>query len=240
MPNDAPGANSATGEATAIWTVPNLLSFARLAGVPLFLYLLLGPREDGWALTVLALSAITDWADGKLARLLNQYSRLGELLDPLADRLYILATLVGFVLRDFIPWWVAAIIIGRDLILTIFLPLIARHGYPPPTVLYLGKAATFALLYALPIILLSHAAPAIATPAAAIGYAFLIWGVGMYLWVGALYAKQNLWILTSTPVVPRDQRPGARIRSSGSPAGAVSDSVIIDGNTDAKGGTPLP
>lgn len=231
-------------QSIAIWTVPNLLSFARLAGVPLFLYLLLGPHQDGWALTVLALSAITDWADGKLARLLNQYSRLGELLDPLADRLYILATLVGFMLRDFIPWWVAAIIVGRDLILTVFLPLIARHGYPPPTVLYLGKAATFALLYALPIILLSHAAPAVATPAAAVGYAFLVWGIGMYLWVGALYAKQNLWILTSTPVVPKEERPGARIRPTGSPEGAVSDSVILDGNSDirarAKGGHPGP
>lgn len=250
--DSAPGSDSVTGgaaghenaQSSAIWTVPNLLSFARLAGVPLFLYLLLGPHEDGWALTVLALSAITDWADGKLARLLNQYSRLGELLDPLADRLYILATLVGFVWRDFIPWWVAAIIIGRDLILMVLLPLIARHGYPPPTVLYLGKAATFALLYALPIILLSYAAPAIALPAAAIGYAFLVWGTGLYLWVGALYAKQNLWILTRTPVVPKSARPGTRILQSGSPAEEDSDSVILDGNTDtgirAKGGYSSP
>lgn len=193
-----------------VWTVPNLLSFARLAGVPLFLYLLLGPHEDGWALTVLALSAITDWADGKLARLLNQYSKLGEMLDPAADRLYILATLIGFVIRGFVPWWAAAIIIGRDLVLTVFIPLIRRHGYPPLAVLYLGKAGTFALLYALPIILLAYAAPAIATPALAIGYAFLIWGIGLYLWVGALYLKQHLWILTRTPVVPPAQRPDAR------------------------------
>lgn len=193
-----------------VWTVPNLLSFARLAGVPLFLYLLLGPHEDAWALTVLALSAITDWADGKLARLLNQYSKLGEMLDPAADRLYILATLVGFVIRGFVPWWVAAIIIGRDAVLTVFIPLIRRHGYPPLAVLYLGKAGTFALLYALPIILLAYAAPAIATPTLAIRYAFLIWGIGMYVWVGALYLKQHLWILTRTPVVPRSQRPGPR------------------------------
>lgn len=193
-----------------VWTVPNLLSFARLAGVPLFLYLLLGPHADGWALTVLALSALTDWADGKLARLLDQYSKLGEILDPAADRLYIVATLVGFVLRGFLPWWVAAIIIGRDAVLTVCLPLIRRHGYPPPTVLYIGKAGTFALLYALPIILLGHAAPAIAIPAAAVGYAFLIWGVGLYVWVGVLYLKQNLWILSRTPVVPADQRPAPR------------------------------
>ena len=76
-------------------TVPNVLSVLRLAGVPLFLWLLLGPRADVWAIVVLALGGISDWADGKLARLLDQYSRLGELLDPAADRLYILAALFG-------------------------------------------------------------------------------------------------------------------------------------------------
>ncbi len=193
-----------------VWTVPNLLSFLRLLGVPLFLYLLLGPQEDGWALVVLALSAITDWADGKVARLLGQYSKLGEMLDPAADRLYILATLVGFVLRDFIPWWVAVLIVGRDIILAIPIPLIRRHGYPPLPVLYLGKAATFGLLYALPILLLARAVPAIAAVADPIGYAFLIWGIAMYLWVGVLYMKQNLWILLRTPVVPAADRPTAR------------------------------
>ena len=75
--------------ADRVWTIPNALSVLRLLGVPLFLWLLLGPHADGWAIAVLALSGISDWADGKLARLLNQYSRLGELLDPAVDRLYI-------------------------------------------------------------------------------------------------------------------------------------------------------
>lgn len=198
-----------------VWTVPNLLSVLRLAGVPLFLWLLLGPQADVWALIVLAASAITDWADGKLARLLNQYSKLGEMLDPAADRLYILATLVAFVIRGFIPWWVAALLIARDVLLAVCIPLIRRHGYPPLPVLYVGKAGTFALLYALPLILLAQAAPAIATPAAAIGYAFLIWGSGMYLWVGVLYTRQYLWILRRTPVVPVAQRPSARAIAGG-------------------------
>ena len=78
-----------------VLTVPNVLSLLRLAGVPLFLYLLLGPRADGWAILVLAVGGVTDWLDGKLARLLNQQSRLGALLDPAVDRLYILAALVA-------------------------------------------------------------------------------------------------------------------------------------------------
>ncbi len=145
-----------TAPADRIWTIPNLLSFLRLLGVPLFLWLLLGPHADGWALVVLALSALTDWADGKLARLLNQYSKLGEILDPAADRLYILATLVAFVIRGFIPWWVAALLIGRDLLLAACLPILRRHGYGPLPVHYLGKAATFCLLYAFPLVLLAQ------------------------------------------------------------------------------------
>ncbi len=122
-----------------IWTIPNLLSFLRLLGVPLFLYLLLVVQSDGWALVVLAVSAITDWADGKLARLLDQYSRLGELLDPAADRLYILAALVGFVVRGFIPWWVAVLIIGRDVLLAATLPVLKRYGYTALPVHYLAR-----------------------------------------------------------------------------------------------------
>ena len=154
----APGSGGSLADAsTRIWTIPNLLSFLRLLGVPLFLWLLLThPPHDGWALVVLAVSAVTDWADGKLARLLGQYSKLGELLDPAADRLYIFATLVAFVIRGFIPWWVAALIIGRDLVLAVGLRIVRRHGYQALPVHYLGKAATFCLLYAFP--------PAVAGP----------------------------------------------------------------------------
>jgi cardiolipin synthase len=202
-------------EPLRIATIPNLLSALRLLGVPLFLWLLLGPHADGWALVVLALSAVTDWADGKIARWLHQYSRLGELLDPAADRLYILATLVAFVIRGFIPWWVAALIVGRDVVLAVAIPLIRRHGYPPLPVLYLGKAATFSLLYAFPILLLARAAPGIAGIAQPVGLAFMIWGVAMYLWVGALYLSQVVRIVRHTPVVPRERRPTARSLTGG-------------------------
>jgi cardiolipin synthase len=175
-----------------VFTIPNLLSVLRLAGVPLFLWLLLGPREDAWAIVVLALAAISDWMDGKLARWLDQTSRLGALLDPAADRLYILATAFAFVVRDILPWWFFALILLRDLAVTLCLPLLRRSGYDAPDVIYLGKAATFCLLYALPILLLAQIGPTTAMIAGPIGYGFAYWGLAMHVWSGVLYVAQCL------------------------------------------------
>nr|WP_037062642.1 CDP-alcohol phosphatidyltransferase family protein [Pseudonocardia acaciae] len=172
-------------------TVPNLLSLLRLAGVPLFVWLLLGPHADGYAVLVLALSGITDWLDGKLARWLDQSSRLGELLDPAVDRLYILATLATFLIRDIVPWWVVALLVGRDLVLAVCVAVLRRRGYRPFPVTYLGKAATFNLLYAFPLLLLARAAgPGVADVALAFGYAFTVWGSALYLWSGVVYLIQ--------------------------------------------------
>jgi len=176
--------------AQRVVTVPNALSVLRLLGVPLFLWLLLGPHADIAALIVLAASGFTDWADGVLARRLNQTSKLGALLDPAADRLYILATLIGLTLRHIIPWWLAAVIIGRDLLLALTLPVLRRHGYGPPPVHYLGKAATFNLLYAFPLLLLAANDGTLADIARPIAWAFTIWGTALYLWAGALYLVQ--------------------------------------------------
>ncbi len=168
-------------------TIPNAISVARLLGVPVFLYLLLGPHADLAALFVLIAAGISDWADGVLARRLNQYSRLGELLDPAADRLYILATLVGLVLRNIIPWWLAALIIGRDLVLAVALGVLRRYGYGPLPVHYLGKAATFNLLYAFPFLLLAARSGTVADVARPVAWAFTLWGTGLYLWAGGVY-----------------------------------------------------
>ncbi|ORL36582.1 CDP-diacylglycerol--glycerol-3-phosphate 3-phosphatidyltransferase [Prescottella equi] len=185
---------SSSPGADRILTIPNVLSMIRLAGVPLFLYLLLGPQADGWALAVLMLSGFTDWADGKLARLLNQMSRLGALLDPFVDRLYVISTLVAFVLRDIIPWWLAAILIGRDLILALTLPVYRRRGLPPPDVIYLGKAATFALMFALPILLAVQSDWAGASIANAWGYALLVWGTVLYVWTAGIYIAKAVGV----------------------------------------------
>ena len=186
---------SSAAETDRIWTIPNALSVLRLLGVPLFLWLLLGPHANGWALLILAVSGFTDWLDGVLARTLNQMSAFGALLDPLADRLYILATLVGLVLRHVIPLWLAIVIVGRDVIVGIALPQLRKAGYGPPAVHYLGKAATFCLLYAFPLLLLGtyHGTAAdIARPTA---WAFTIWGTALYVWSGVVYLHQIAGLL---------------------------------------------
>ena len=161
-----------------IWTVPNLISFLRLLGVPLFLYLLLGPHHDVAAVVVLAVGGTTDWVDGYVARRLGQVSRLGELLDPFADRLYIIATLIGFTVREVIPWWLTAGLLLRELVLGVALLVLRRHGYGPPPVHYVGKTGTFALLAAFPVLLLAHAVPAWSPVASPVGWGLAWWGLG--------------------------------------------------------------
>jgi cardiolipin synthase len=185
-----------------VWTIPNALSMLRLFGVPLFLWLLLGPHADGWAILLLAFSGFTDWADGVLARKLNQMSELGAILDPLVDRLYILATLVGLVLRHIIPWWLAALIIGRDLVLLATLPALRRRGMTALPVHYLGKAATFNLLYAFPFLLLGSHSGTLSDIAKPLAWAFTIWGTGLYLWAGAMYVLQVVRIVKAQPGGP--------------------------------------
>jgi cardiolipin synthase (CMP-forming) len=181
-----------------VWTVPNLISMARLAGVPVFLWLVLGPEADGWALLLLMVSGITDYLDGYLARKLNQKSALGEILDPVADRLYILAVVIGLALRDIIPWWVAVILPLRDLLLWGLVPLLRTRGYSALPVHFLGKAATFNLLYAFPLLLLGDGTGVVASLAEVFGWAFAVWGIGLYWWAGILYAWQVRRLLAET------------------------------------------
>ena len=169
-----------------VWTLPNIISMVRLAGVPLFLWLVLGPEADVWALVVLMLSGVTDWLDGYLARRLDQMSKLGEILDPVADRLYILAAVIGLAFRDIIPWWVAVILPLRDILLWGLVPFLRTRGYSALPVHYLGKAATAALLYAFPLLFLGDGTGTVAT----LAQVFAIWGMGLYWWAGVLYAWQ--------------------------------------------------
>lgn len=184
----APGSTAVVGD--RVLTLPNLISFVRLVGVPLFLYLFLVARADVAAIVVLAIGGTSDWVDGWLARRLHQVSRLGELLDPLADRLYILATLLAFTAREVVPWQFTAALLARELLLLGSLGVLRRYGYGPPPVHYVGKTATFLLLAAFPILLLAAASPAIATVTAAIGWGLAWWGLVLYWVAGAMYVVQ--------------------------------------------------
>lgn len=181
-----------------ILTVPNLVSFVRLLGVPLFLYLLLVPHADVAAIVVLAIGGTSDWVDGFLARRLKQVSRLGELLDPLADRLYIFATLIALTVRDVLPWWFTIALVAREAFLGVLLLLLRRRGYGPPAVHYVGKSATFILLVAFPVLLLAHV---LGQPYGwwyAAGWGLALWGLALY-WIAAIfYVIQVYGVLRET------------------------------------------
>ena len=170
-------------------TVPNLLSMLRLALVPVFMFLLLSERYLS-AIVVLALSSLTDYLDGYFARKFNQVTRLGQLLDPAADRLYIFSTLVGLSITGIIPVWLAVVIIGRDLVLAAAYPVLASHGYGPLPVHYLGKTGTFALLYAFPLLLMAYIFEPAKFFMEPLAWAFALWGVGLYWWGAYVYLRQ--------------------------------------------------
>ena len=174
-------------------TIPNALSAARLAGVPVFLWLVLGLRTqagDWWAVGVLIAAAASDWLDGKIARALNQQSRLGQMLDPAADRLYIVATILALAIRSIIPWWLVGLLAARELLLAGVLVVLRRHQYGPLQVSFVGKAATLALMYAFPLLFLGSHATSYAEIARIAGWAFAIWGSALYWCSGLMYMEQ--------------------------------------------------
>ncbi|MFO7689894.1 MAG: CDP-alcohol phosphatidyltransferase family protein [Cryobacterium sp.] len=185
-----------------VWTVPNVLSFLRLLLVPVFLYLLVD-GQDVAALIVLVVASASDFLDGVIARRFNQITRLGQLLDPAADRLYIFAALIGLAFRDLVPWWVVALVVGRDLFLLLLGVVLANHGYGPLPVHQLGKLATFCLFYALPVIMLGQAFPSLEWWSGPVGWAFAIWGVFLYWWAGFVYLGETVRVVRK----PRVTRP---------------------------------
>jgi len=182
-------------------TVPNVLSAIRLMLIPVFVYLLLVDHANAWAVAILMFSGASDWADGKIARLLNQSSKLGELLDPAVDRLYMVTVPVALGLRGVVPWWIIAVLLARDVLLAAELPLLRTRGFTALPVIYIGKAATFALMSAFPLILLGHYDTTWSRVILACGWAFLIWGTYFYLWSFVLYAVQVVLVMRRLPPV---------------------------------------
>jgi cardiolipin synthase len=172
-----------------IVTIPNILSLLRLLLIPVFLVLLVS-GHFGWALLLIAVSAVTDFVDGYVARHFNQISRLGQLLDPAVDRLFIMSTLLGLGWVGVLPWWLVAVVVARDALLLILGIVLANHGFGPLPVHHLGKMGTFAILFAMPTLLLAAAFPGLAAVALPLGWAAAIWGAFLYWWAGVAYILQ--------------------------------------------------
>ena len=172
-----------------VFTLPNVLSVLRLIGVPIFVWAILA-EHDAIALATLMLSGISDYLDGKIARRFALVSRMGQLLDPLADRLYIATTLLGLAWREIIPWWLVAVLVSREALLAAVLWWIKRYGQTGLPVHFVGKAATFNLLYAFPLLLLGEGQSTFAQWALPVGWAFAWWGTVLYWIAGVMYIVQ--------------------------------------------------
>jgi cardiolipin synthase len=195
---------SAGAAESRIWTIPNLLSMLRLALVPPFLVLII-VGDYVAALIVLIVASLTDLLDGYLARRLNQVTRLGQLLDPAADRLYIFAALLGLAAHGLVPWWIVIVIVARDVFLLVLGVVLANHGYGPLPVHQLGKVATFALFFGLPVIMLGLAFPVVQPVSEPIGWAITLWGAFLYWWAGVIYAIETARVIR-IPRVADDRR----------------------------------
>lgn len=198
---------SGPGASDRVLTVPNVLSALRLVGVPVFLWLLVR-GDDGWALLVLMASGITDYLDGKIARHYGLESRVGQLLDPIADRLYVLTTLLALAWRDVIPWWLVVVLLARDVFMALVLAVLRPYGYTDLPVHFVGKAATFNLLYAFPLLLLGDGNGLLATLAKPVGWGFAWWGAVLYWVAAALYAWQAAGLIRAARS-ERESRSGS-------------------------------
>ncbi|MCF6390055.1 CDP-alcohol phosphatidyltransferase family protein [Mycobacterium sp. MBM] len=192
-----------------VLTIPNALSVLRLLLLPVFGYLLFSGAV-GWAVAVLMFSGFSDWADGKIARLVaDQSSRLGELLDPAVDRIYMVVIPVVLAAAGVLPWWFVVVLIGRDVVLAATLPVLRSRGLTALPVTYIGKAATFALMSGLPLVLLGQFDALWSRVILACGWAFLIWGMALYLWSAVLYLAQVGLVIRRLPRIAVAHRGAA-------------------------------
>jgi len=107
-------------ETSQIWNIPNILTLLRIAVIPLLVLLLMSPsKESGfWAAALFAVASITDWLDGYLARRMGIVTVFGKFLDPIADKLIVMATLIMILPFDRVPAWMVLVILGREMIIT--------------------------------------------------------------------------------------------------------------------------
>lgn len=176
-------------------TVPNAISMLRIFSIP-FVAVLVSRHEMVTALMVLALSAISDGLDGLIARSFNQVSKIGQILDPIADRLLIFFSILALGVAQIVPWWMLIVIGLRDLIMAILILVLAQHDYGPLPVHFVGKAGTAMLLIAIVSLIFADIQANSATDALHLcGLAAGIWGVVLYWLAGYIYVRQGIQLL---------------------------------------------
>ncbi len=181
-----------------VWTIPNAVSFARMLAVPYFLWLLLAQDDARTAGLVLIGIGATDWVDGTLARLLDQQSELGRKLDPIADRLAIVAAIVGGWIAGVVPALIAAPLLVRELLMTALTARLVAGGWGTLHVRYLGKLATAAVYGSIPSFYLA-AAGVLPNVFQALGWTAGVIGVTLY-WVTAIqYAGDARRAMSADP-----------------------------------------
>jgi cardiolipin synthase len=173
-----------------ILTVPNLISVARLACVPLFLWLLLARDEKIAAALLLGVLGATDWVDGWIARHFDQGSELGKVLDPTADRILLLCAGIALLIDGSLPLWVGIVVLARELVISIAVLVLAAAGARRMDVQWAGKAGTLALMFALPGFLLADAISELRVPILVVTWVFTIGGLVLSYYAAIAYIPQ--------------------------------------------------
>ncbi|HIV57719.1 MAG TPA: CDP-alcohol phosphatidyltransferase family protein [Candidatus Stackebrandtia faecavium] len=178
-----------------VWTWPNLVTFVRLSGIPVFCYLLMDTPFTLAAIIVLAVGGGTDWVDGFLARKLGQESRMGRLLDPLVDRLYILVAVSVLTLEGLLPWQFTAVLLAREAVMATIVIILRWKGYESLSVHYVGKTATFIIFMSFPILVLAGVFESTEVWARPAGWALAWWGIVLYWLSAIIYLVQAIPLL---------------------------------------------
>ncbi|KJY50041.1 CDP-diacylglycerol--glycerol-3-phosphate3-phosphatidyl- transferase [Bifidobacterium mellis] len=178
-----------------ILTVPNVISLLRILSIPLIAYLVAN-RHLIISLVVMLISALSDGMDGVIARRFNQVSKLGQILDPVADRLLILCSVLALSIASILPWWLLALVGARDVLMGLLVLALAQHNYGPLPVHFAGKTGTAVLMLAIPALIFAD----VGTSAFfrffhLVALAAVIWGVALYWLAGLIYARQGIGLL---------------------------------------------
>ncbi|MEE0654265.1 CDP-alcohol phosphatidyltransferase family protein [uncultured Bifidobacterium sp.] len=179
-----------------VFTIPNLISALRIVSIPVIAWFI-AHHDMVWALVILAVSSASDGLDGIIARNFNQVSKLGQILDPIADRLLIICSILALAVCGVVPWWMLALVALRDVVMGILTLVLAQHGYGPLPVHFVGKTGTAILLISIIGLMVADIRRSfIVLDVLHYGaIACAIWGIGLYWLAGIIYLRQGIGLI---------------------------------------------